>query len=113
MTERKKLWAKGGYLRSKMRQIGPMITGSVVLRHIRCGKPNCRCTRGYPHFVCVVTSKEKGKTKTVYVDKERHAEALLWSRNYKLFKKLLKEHTEINLALLKSDRKRKKEEKEQ
>jgi len=35
-----------------------------------------------------------------------------WSRNYKLFKKLLKEHTEVNLALLRSDKKRKKEEKE-
>jgi len=102
-SERQKLWAKSRYIRSKMRKIGPMITGSVVLRHIKCGKPNCRCTRGYPHFVCQVTYKEKGKTKTVYVDKKKQAQALLWSRNYKLFKKLLKEHTWINLALLKSD----------
>jgi len=112
MTERQKLWAKSRYLRSKMRRVGPMITGSVVLRHIKCGKPNCRCTRGYPHFICQVTYKEKGKTKTVYVNKERQAQALFWSRNYKLFKKLLKEHTEVNLALLRSDKKRKKEEKE-
>jgi len=54
-----------------------MITGSVALRHKKCGKPNCRCRRGYPHFVCEVTYKEKGKTKTVYVDKERQGEALL------------------------------------
>jgi len=111
MTERQKLWAKSRYLRSKMRKIGPMITGSVVLRHIKCGKPNCRCTRGHPHFVCQVTYKEGGKTKTVYVNKERQAEALFWSRNYKLFKKLLKEETQINLLLLKSDRKKKKGEK--
>jgi hypothetical protein len=52
-----------------------------------------RCTRGYLHFVCVVTYKEKGKTKAVYVDKKRQAQALFWSRNYKLFKKLLKEQT--------------------
>ena len=108
MTERQKLWAKSRYLRSEMRKIGPMITGSVVLRHIKCGKPNCRCTKGYLHFICQVTYKEKGKTKTVYVDKKKHAQALFWSRNYKLFKKLLKEHTEINLELLKSDRKKKK-----
>ena len=88
-----------------------MITGSVLLRHIKCGKPTCRCTRGYPHFVCVVTYKEKGKTKAVYVDKKKQAQALFQSRNYKLFKKLLKEQTEVNLALLKSDRKKKKEEK--
>ena len=100
MTERQKLWAKSRYLRSEMRKIGPMITGSVALRHVKCGKPNCRCTRGYLHFMCQVTYKEKGKTKTVYVNKERQGEALWWSRNYKLFKKLLKEHTEINLACL-------------
>ena len=111
MTERQKLLAKSRYLRSKMREIGPMITGSVLLRHIKCGKPNCRCTRGYPHFVCVVTYKEKGKTKAVYVDKKRHAQALFWSQNYKLFKKLLKEHTEVNLALLRSEKRAKKEEK--
>ena len=104
MTERQKLWAKSRYLRSKIRQIGPMITGSIALRHIKCGKPNCRCIRGYPHFICQVTCKEEGKTKTVYVDKKRQGEALWWSRNYKLFKKFLKEHTEVNLALLKSDR---------
>jgi len=58
MTERQKLWAKSRYLRSKMRQIGPMISGSVALRHIKCGKPNCICPRGYPHFMCQVTYKE-------------------------------------------------------
>ena len=111
MTERQKLLAKSRYLRSKMRQIGPMITGSVALRHKKCGKSNCRCRRGYLHFVCEVTYKEKGKTRTVYVDKERHPQALFWSRNYKLFKKLLKEQTEVNLALLKSDKREKKAEK--
>ncbi len=87
-----------------MREIGPVITGSVILRHKKCGKPNCRCTRGYPHFVCEVTYKEKGKTETVYVDKKKQVQALFWLRNYKLFKKLLKEHTEVNLALLKSNK---------
>jgi len=108
MTERQKLWAKSRYLRSKMRKIGPMIQGTVTLRHIKCGKPNCRCTKGHPHFICQVTYKEKGKTKTVYVDKKKHAQALFWSRNYKLFKKFLKEHTEVNLELLKTDKGREK-----
>jgi len=62
--------------------------------------------------MCQVTYKEEGKTKTVYVDKQRQGEALFWSRNYKLFKKLLKEHTEVNLELLKSNRGRQKKGKE-
>ncbi len=102
MEERAKLRAKARSLRSQMRKLGPMIQGSVVLRRMKCGKPNCRCNRGYPHTFLCVTYKEKGKTKTVYVDKELWGEALMWSRNYKEFKTLLKEHSRINLEILKS-----------
>lgn len=102
MGERQLLRAKARSLRSQMRKLGPMIQGSVVLRRMKCGKPNCRCNRGYPHTFLCVTYKEKGKTRTVYVNKALHADALLWSRNYKQFKKLLKEHSLKNLEILKS-----------
>ncbi|GAG87516.1 unnamed protein product [marine sediment metagenome] len=49
-----------------------------------------------------------GKSKTVYVDKKRQAEALIYSRNYKKFKGLLQEHSQLNLTLLKSEKKVKK-----
>jgi len=85
-----------------MRKIGSMIQGSVVYRQMTCGKPNCRCRRGFPHIYLCVTSKEGGKTKTVYVNKTREAEALLLARNYKQHKELLRELTQVNLEILKS-----------
>ena len=102
MGQRAEMRARARRLRSRMRKLGPMIQGSVVLRRMKCGKPSCRCNRGYPHNFLCVTYKERGKTKTVYVHKQLQAEALLWSRNYKQFKVLLKEHSQANLGILKS-----------
>jgi hypothetical protein len=85
-----------------MRRLGSMIQGSVVYRQMTCGKPNCRCRRGFPHVYLCITYKEGGKTKTVYVNKTREAEALLLARNYKQHKELLRELTRVNLEILKS-----------
>jgi len=49
-----------------------------------------------------VTYKEKGKTQTVYVNKNLEAEALLLSRNHKKYKLLQNELTKVNLEILKS-----------
>lgn len=103
MTQKQRLRAKARRLRSQMRKIASMMQGSVIYRQMKCGKPNCRCTRGFPHSFLVVTYKEEGKTKTVYVNKNRQAEALLLSRNYKQYKQLLKELTKVNLQILRLD----------
>lgn len=103
MTQKQHLRAKARRLRSQMRKIASMMQGSVIFREMKCGKPNCRCTRGFPHSFLVVTYKEEGKTKTVYVNKNRQAEALLLSRNYKQYKQLLKELTKVNLQILRLD----------
>lgn len=103
MTQKQLLRAKTRKLRSRMRKIGSMMQGSVIYRQMKCGKANCRCTKGFPHLFLCVTYKEEGKTRTVYVNKNREAEALLLSKNYKQFKQLLKELTEVNLQLLRLD----------
>jgi len=89
-------------LRSQMRKIGSMMQGSVVYRQMTCGKPNCRCRKGFPHTYLCVTYKDQGKTKTIYVNKSREAEALLLARNYKQHKLLLRELSRVNLEILKS-----------
>lgn len=108
MTERQNLLAKSRRLRSEMRRLGPMMKGSVIFREMKCGKSNCRCARGDPHMYLCITYREKGKTKTVYVGKQYEAKALLWSRNYKKFKQLLKEHSQVNYELLKSNKRARK-----
>lgn len=102
MPTRQQLRGKARSLRSKMRKIGSMMQGTVIYRRMKCGKPNCRCTRGEPHMYLVVTYKEKGKSKTVYVNRSLEAEALVLSSNYKKYKELLKELTQVNLEILKS-----------
>lgn len=102
MTRRQLLRAKARGFRSRMRQIGSMMQGSLVYRRMTCGKPNCRCRKGFPHTFLCVTYKEKGKTKTVYVNKAMEGEALMLARNYKHHKLLLKDLTRVNLEILKS-----------
>lgn len=104
MSQLKLLRGRARGLRSRMRKIGSMMQGSVVYRQMTCGKPNCRCRRGFPHTYLCVTYKDQGKTKTIYVDKSREAEALLLARNYKQHKLLLRELTGVNLEILKSRR---------
>lgn len=103
MKQKQLLRNKARNLRSQMRKLGSLMQGSVIYRQMKCGKPNCRCARGFPHTFLVVTYKEKGKTKTVYVNKNRQAEALILSKNYKQYKTLLKELTKVNLEILKLD----------
>jgi len=103
MTEKQLLRAKARYLRSQMRKIGSMMQGSLIYRRMKCGKPNCRCTRGYPHIFLCITYKEAGKTKTVYVNKKRQAEALLLAKNHKEYRQLLRELSRVNYKLLKLD----------
>lgn len=102
MAQRQLLRTKARSLRSRMRKIGSMMQGSPVYRRMTCGKPNCRCRKGFPHTYLCVTYKEKGKTKTIYVNKAMEGEALMLARNYKQHKLLLKELSRLNLEILKS-----------
>ena len=38
-----------GALLKGLQGAGPMLRGSIYMRRRRCGKPRCRCVRGYPH----------------------------------------------------------------
>lgn len=102
MSYLKLLRGRARSLRSRMRKIGSMMQGSVVYRQMTCGKPNCRCRKGFPHAYLCVTYKDQGKTKTIYVNKTREGEALILARNYKQHKLLLRELTRVNLEILKS-----------
>ncbi len=103
---------KARELRSQMRKIDQMIRGSINFRQITCGKPNCKCARGQLHQCVSITYKDRGKTKTVYIDKSRQAEALMMCANYKKMKALIKELTLVNLQLVQSERRSKNGKKE-
>ena len=95
------LRARSRNLRSEMRSIGLLLQASFVQRKITCGNPNCRCAKGKLHIARSVTYKVNGKTHTSYVAKGMEKEAMQWIRNWQWFKRLLKQHTSVNLAILK------------
>ena len=105
MSTRMVLMKRARRLRSQMRWLGPLLKGTVMERRMRCGKAGCRCTKGQPHVYLVITWKEEGRSRMVYVDERRREEALAWSANYRKFKELLGQHTEVLIRMLKREKK--------
>ena len=70
----------------KLRQIGPMIAGSIVDVPER--------------YACYLTDKVRGKTRTVCIPKELVDEVGEWNENYREAKRLVQELDEIQRAVL-------------
>lgn len=105
--KRNKLRRKANRIRQEMRELGQMFMGSINIRRIKCGKANCKCTRGQLHECWYITYKERGKTKTISIPKDSRGEALMLRRNYRKMKKLIKELSIVNLELIRGRRKSK------
>ncbi|HET8562242.1 MAG TPA: DUF6788 family protein [Candidatus Binatia bacterium] len=67
--------------------IGPFIEGTLV----RVPRKDCR------HVAHRLTSKVKGKTRSVYVPLERVKDVEAWTKEYKRLKKLIRDVTENSL----------------
>jgi hypothetical protein len=44
-----------------------LLPGSLSQSHQRCGKPNCRCTRGQGHAVWSLTFMVEGKKRVLHI----------------------------------------------
>lgn len=88
-------------IRRQMRQLGPLLKGTLTDREIPCGKPNCRCKKGQGHPGLYLTYSLKGKTKTVYISKKMAPKVRKWAKNYAQFKRLLEEIFQIQLKIIK------------
>ena len=54
----------------------PELNGTLVMKYVKCGRPNCECQRGKPHgkYAYIKTTDENGKQTFKYIkteDKER------------------------------------------
>lgn len=95
-----RLLVKAQELRSEMRRVDLLLQASIVRRRMTCGKPGCHCAHGAPHTAVSLTYKEASKTRTVYIAKEMEAEALQWAKNWKRFRRLLKQHSALLIEAL-------------
>lgn len=86
---------EGKRLLRRLRAAGPFLSASLVVRHKRCGRENCRCaTEGPIHPTANVTWKEEGKTRTLHVPQERIEEVAQWIEEWKVLRKLIRQMSE-------------------
>ena len=73
-------------------EAGRFMSGSLIQKRWKCAKPDCICNRtGKLHTGYAVTSKVKGKTKSVYVPVAMVEEVKGWIKEYKRVQKVMKE----------------------
>ena len=69
-----------------------MVAGSLVEQYVTCGKSNCRCSRGQKHGpLYYLYWKEQGRSRSLYVPREKVGELRRQVQNYRRFQKKLTE----------------------
>jgi len=88
-------------LEQRMGSFTPLMRGSVVELATTCGHDTCRCAQGgAKHKKLYFSVSTHGKTKLLYLGKERAALAKRYADTYKALAELLDEMTLINMELL-------------
>ena len=81
--------------------VGDFVRGSVVVLRRPCTRPTRRvCKSGRRRLAAYLSMKEKGRTRLVYLAKERVAQAREWVREWKRLEKLLGEMSKANAEIL-------------
>jgi len=92
-------------IRARTKQLGECsisISGSLAKIARKCGRENCRCAEdpSARHEAHLLTSKVRGKTKSVYVPVEMVEEVESWVKERKKIKRLLKEIDELGEQII-------------
>jgi hypothetical protein len=88
-------------LEQRMGSLTPLMRGTVVELATTCGHATCRCAQGgEKHKKLYFSVSAKGKTKIIYLGKERAALAKRYADTYKALAELIDEMTLINMELL-------------
>jgi hypothetical protein len=94
-------------LDSRLKQIRatkPVLAASMATLPRACANPSCRCHHGGdPHPVYhLLTFKVHGKTNSVYVPLDFVQEVRSWIEEHRRLKRLLREISQLSLALVRS-----------
>jgi hypothetical protein len=79
-----------------------ILRATLLERMTQCGKPGCKCMRGEKHGPAyyLTVSYGRGKTRQIYIPRDRKRIAAAWIRNYHRAWAALEEISRINLELL-------------
>jgi hypothetical protein len=73
-------------VRSKLTKLinySQFIKGGVVTSGRKCGKPQCKCTKGEKHLSTYLSIKHNGKRQMVCVPKQFKKDVHAWVKTYK------------------------------
>jgi len=93
------------HLRSELNQLlsgAGLVRGSLSVHGRRCGKPNCRCSRGELHVSLYLVASEEGKRRQLYIPKVLEAQAQAWVETYQRVRELLEELSQLHWDKLQS-----------
>jgi hypothetical protein len=82
--------------------VKPLLIATMAEVGKVCGKPSCRCRRGFKHRACQLTYQEQGKTHALYVPVDFREEVRSWIEEYHKLQRLLREISQLSLMLVRS-----------
>jgi hypothetical protein len=76
----------------KLSGLGPVLQGTAVRKYRKCAAEGCPCHSGRKmHPYTVVTTKEAGRTRSLYVPVGMEEDVAAWLKGYRAAKRLLGE----------------------
>ena len=85
----------------KIPKLEESIRGTLVIMNRFCGKPNCRCRKGYKHKSVYLSQSQKGKTRMIYIPQASVKKTAEYIKNHQKTKDILDIVSDINIKLLK------------
>ncbi|MGO8956485.1 MAG: DUF6788 family protein [Streptosporangiaceae bacterium] len=98
--------ARAERIAAQLAAIGFVLPGTLTERHVRCGKPNCRCHADPPVLHGPYhqwTRKVAGKTVTRLLSDDQLADYQDWFDNQRRLRALLAELEALSLAIADAD----------
>ena len=98
--------ARAERIAAQLADIGFVLPGTLTERHVRCGKPNCRCHADPPDLHGPYhqwTRKINGKTVTRLLSDDQLADYQPWLDNQRRLRSLIAELEALSLAIADAD----------
>jgi len=98
--------ARAERIAAQLADIGFVLPGTLTERHVRCGKPNCRCHADPPDLHGPYhqwTRKVAGKTVTRLLSDDQLADYQPWLDNQRRLRSLIAELEALSLAIADAD----------
>ena len=86
---------------SALLRLRAQLQGSLLVRHVECGKPGCACHSGRrhgPYFV--LSNRSRGRGSFAYLDAAGAGRARVLVRRYREFRRGLQRLQRVNVALV-------------